>query len=34
MKFDDHDTHFLPDEDVYRISRGLYDILVQTDKEE
>lgn len=31
MKFNDYDTHFLPDEDVYRISRGLYDILVQAE---
>lgn len=34
MKFGDYDTHFLPNEDVYRISRGLFDILVQSDNKE
>lgn len=34
MKFADHDSHFLPDTDVYQISKGLYDLLVETNNEE
>lgn len=34
MKFDDYDTPLLPDTDVFRISRGLFDLLVQTDEKE
>lgn len=34
MKFADYDTPFLPDTGVYRISKGLYDLLVKTENEE
>ena len=34
MKFDDYDSHFLPDTDVYQISKGLHDLLVETEIEE
>lgn len=33
MKFSDYDTSFLARETVYRISRGLFDILVQANNE-
>lgn len=29
MKFEDYDTHFSATEDIYHISRGLFDILVK-----
>ncbi len=34
MKFADYDSHFLPDADVYQISKGLHDLLVETENEE
>lgn len=34
MKFDDYDTPLLPGTDVYRISRELFDMLVQTYEKE
>lgn len=33
MKFNNMDWHSIGDIDIYRISRGLFDILVQADKE-
>ena len=32
MKFDNHDWHSIGDITVYRISKGLYDLLIQTKK--
>ena len=34
MKFEDYDTHFLPDIDVYRISCDLFDLLVTAENKE
>lgn len=31
MKFCDYDSHFLPNTEYYQISRGLYDLLVETE---
>lgn len=34
MKFEDYDWHTIGDIDIYRISRDLFDILVQSDNNE
>lgn len=34
MKFDNYDWHTVGDVTVYRISKGLFDLLVQTNNEE
>lgn len=31
MKFENHDSFILPNTDIYRISRGLFDLLVPND---
>lgn len=32
MKFEDYDSFFLPDLEVYQISKGLFDLLVKTEE--
>lgn len=34
MKFEDHDWHTIGDIEVYRISRGLFDLLTLSDENE